>query len=180
MRFYLALWLFLSLSELYGSAANAVVKTLPGDSTKEVTVPYRTRNKMIVVPFLINDSIKANLILDDRCKSLILFGRRYKKLLAAKDDGAKVNGEIKETISADNKISIGIFSSSSIPIVVVPNHNLLNYFTAVHGVVGDDIFSRFEVVVHKESETVTFRPLPNGSLTAHIIPSSHADQPNRK
>src|ERR1044071_5938490 len=51
------------------------------DSANEITVSYRMRNNMLVIPFMINDSVKANLLLDPHCKTLILFGRRYARKL---------------------------------------------------------------------------------------------------
>src|SRR5687768_10840525 len=77
-----------------GAAGRTVVEnnyslkdSLPGaslkDSVEEITLQYRTRNGLIILPVKINDTLKVNLVIDAQCKSVVLFGNRYYKLLEA-------------------------------------------------------------------------------------------------
>ena len=137
------------------------------DSTNEITVSYRTRNNLLVIPFTINESLKVNLLLDPRCKTVILFGKRYRKILRGKyrkniefktpDEVNNISGPV----SYDNKISLGPARAENIQIVVVPNTNIFNFFTSVNGVIGSDFLSDYELVIHEQTQTVTIRPLQN-------------------
>src|SRR5687767_14368562 len=51
------------------------------DSVNEMTLHYRAVRNLIILPVIINDSIKVNLILDTGCRNLVLFGKRFQKLL---------------------------------------------------------------------------------------------------
>src|SRR4051812_38731006 len=51
------------------------------DSVSEMTLHYRCVKNLIVLPVAINDSILVNLILDTGCRNLVLFGKRFQRLL---------------------------------------------------------------------------------------------------
>jgi hypothetical protein len=50
------------------------------DSVREVTFRYKTVQGLILLPVIINDTVKVNLILDTGCRNLVLFGKRFQKL----------------------------------------------------------------------------------------------------
>ena len=56
------------------------------DNIPEVTLNYGTYNDLIVLPITINDGIKVNLILDTGCRNVLLFGKRFEKLLPTLPD----------------------------------------------------------------------------------------------
>jgi hypothetical protein len=141
------------------------------NSISEITVSYRTRNNLLVIPFMINESLKVNLLLDPHCKTVILFGKRYKKILRSKrgnDVRYATSAVVDNTsgpVSYDNKISLGPASADNIPIVVVPNTSIFNFFTSVNGVIGSDFLSDYELIIHERTQTVTIRPMRNKQLS---------------
>jgi hypothetical protein len=52
------------------------------DTVREMTVRYKNIRNLIVLPMVLNDSIRVNLILDTGCRTLVLFGNRFSKLLS--------------------------------------------------------------------------------------------------
>lgn len=129
-----------------------------------MTLRYRTVNTLILLPVVINDSIHVNLILDTGCKNLILFGKKFQKLLklnagrqiqfSGLGDGNPVSG----FLSLRNKVCIKAVLGKDIPIVVVPKRNLFQEYADVHGVVGYEIFSRFEIELNPGKQVIVFRP----------------------
>jgi hypothetical protein len=157
--------LFCLLSSYSFAVASASVSGffLP-DSLDAMTISYRTVDGLIVLPVRINDSIEVNLLLDTGCRNLILFGKKFKNQLdfrgsrpvifSGLGNGSPVKGEL----SLGNKVSIGHVIGRQIPIVVVQNSNLFGKLHKIDGVVGYDIFLRFEVELNPRHRTVTFRP----------------------
>lgn len=180
---------FVVLSLFYcNTSASAVPVTnhlhsIFSDSTKnndslEVSLQYRTRNHLVIIPVKINDTLKVNLILDAQCKSVILFGKRYHKLLEATRQKSglqenKLSDSKIEYISLNNKISVGGMLNENMPIVVMPNINALNFFTSVNGVIGYDFLSRFDVSIDRKTSTITFRPLPENSISDRAFYARH-------
>ncbi len=134
------------------------------DSVNEMTLKYRTVRGLIVLPVTINDSVQVNLILDTGCRNLILFGkelRRYFKINPGKPvefsglgSGAPVTG----LLSLDNKVSIEHVLGNGIPIVIVDNKKLFANYYNVQGVIGYEIFLKFEIELNPKAQLITFRP----------------------
>jgi hypothetical protein len=149
----------------YGSAVGSPDSGffLP-DSVNEMTLGYRTIRNLIVLPVTINDSITVNLILDTGCRNLVLFGKQFQKLFHllpnrhVEFSGLGSGKPVQGFISIQNKVSIHQVLGESIPIVVVPNKNVLGLYNDIHGVIGYEIFFRFEIELNPETETITFRP----------------------
>lgn len=149
----------------FSQAANhpAAGFSLP-DSVSEMTLRYKTVKNLIILPVTLNDSVQVNLILDTGCRNLILFGKRFTKRFlilqgrrvefSGLGSGRAVNGEL----SIGNKVSIDQVLGSQIPVVVVPGNNLFASYDNVDGVIGYDIFLKFEVEVNASQRTITFRP----------------------
>jgi hypothetical protein len=152
-------------------AGHQMAAQIATDTVKEITLSYRTRNNLLVVPVMINDSIKVNLILDPNCKAVILFGKRFQKLLAEKKtNSAKASKRLTgypastDALSLNNKISIGPAMGENVPIVILPNQNALNFFTSVNGIMGYEILSRFEITLDPKTETITIGPEKQASV----------------
>ena len=71
----LLLALTFSLSTLNGFAPTAGF-FLP-DSVRQVTLTYKRTFNLVLLPVIINDSIRLNLILDTGCSNLVLFVEVY-------------------------------------------------------------------------------------------------------
>lgn len=134
------------------------------DSVEQMTIKYRTVKGLIVLPVTINDSIQVNLILDTGCRNLILFGKRFMKVFkmsgarpiefSGLGSGRPPTGKL----SIGNKVSINHVLGNQIPLVVVGSNNVFGQYHNVHGVIGYDIFLKFEIELNASAETVTFRP----------------------
>jgi hypothetical protein len=134
------------------------------DSVNEMTIHYRSVKNLIVLPVVINDSISVNLILDTGCRNIVLFGKRFQKLLKLNPEkkiqfsGLGSGKAVHGFLSLSNKISIQEVLGESIPVVVVGNRNLFSLYNEVHGVIGYDIFLRFELELNPVEQIITFRP----------------------
>lgn len=139
------------------------------DSVQEMTMKYRTIKDLIILPLTINDSVEVNLILDTGCRNLILFGRRFKKRFRMNTDrpvvfsglgnGNAVSGEL----SLNNRVSIDQVLGEQIPVVIIGDNNLFRNYQNVDGVIGYDIFVKFEVEINARSRIITFRPALSSS-----------------
>ena len=141
------------------------------DSVSEVTLRYKRTNNLILLPVTINDSIHVNLILDTGCRNVVLFGRRFMKEFDIHPDkrvefsGLGSGGSVAGRISFGNKVSIDAVAGERIPVVVVPNPNLFGAFTGVDGIIGYDIFIKFEIELHAGQQLITFRPAQTATLS---------------
>jgi hypothetical protein len=145
------------------------------DHIQEVSFRYRSIDKLIILPVIINDSIQLNLILDTGCRNLVLFGKRFQKLFTLEPDkkvqfsglgsGRPVNG----ALSLKNKVSINDVLGENIPVIIIPNQNLFSVYNNVHGVIGYDIFTKFEVELNPSIQLITFRPAITASLNEDYI-----------
>jgi hypothetical protein len=140
------------------------------DSIHSMTLKYRTVKGLIVLPVTINDSIQVNLILDTGCRNLILFGRKFRKLLLMNSgkpiefSGLGNGGPVTGALSLGNKVSINDVLGHQIPVVVVPSSNLFANYHDVHGVIGYDIFLKFEIELNPAEKIITFRPALKSSI----------------
>ena len=167
MKYLHALLLQAFLGLLFCTALAATIPKagffLP-DSVHEMTLRYRTAANLIVLPVLINDSVEVNLILDTGCRNLILFGKKFKNIFPINSgkeikfsglgDGKQVTG----LLSLGNKVSIKQVLGEHIPIVIVDNKNVFSSYRNIHGVIGYDIFLKFEIELNARENLITFRP----------------------
>ena len=134
------------------------------DSLREVTLKYSTIGNLVLLPVTINDSIRVNLILDTGCRNLVLFGKRFNKLLEMQPErtvqfsGLGAGKPVVGRLSLGNKVSIDAVIGRRIPVVVVPGQNLFGPHDNVDGVIGYDIFIKFEVELRVSRQLITFRP----------------------
>ena len=142
------------------------------DSVEELTFRYKTIGNLILLPVSINDTIQVNLILDTGTRNLVLFGKRFKKDFDFLPDskvqfsGLGNGNPVFGKLSINNKVKINSVMGLDIPIVVVPSRNLFGSLANVHGVVGYEIFQKFEIEINPALEEITFRS-----------PSSHYTRP---
>ncbi|MEP6735004.1 MAG: retropepsin-like aspartic protease [Chryseolinea sp.] len=140
------------------------------DSVNEVTIRYKKIQNLIILPVVINDSIKLNLVLDTGCRNLILFGKKLTKLFnmhptkMVEFSGLGAGRAVSGRISLGNKVSIGAVLGKHIPIVVVPNQNLFGVYPNVDGIIGYDVFIKFEIEFSHTLQSIIFRPAMNAEL----------------
>jgi hypothetical protein len=159
---------FLQVTFLAGFISSSFCAPTSGfylpDSITQMTLKYRLVRQLIVLPFVINDSIRVNLILDTGCRNLVLFGKQFQKMLQLRTDrqvqfsGLGSGAPVYGNLSLDNKVSLQEVLGEQIPIVVVPDRNVLSTFKDVHGIIGHEIFLKFEIELNPALQTITFRP----------------------
>ncbi|HTF31073.1 MAG TPA: aspartyl protease family protein [Flavitalea sp.] len=162
LNFFLLFFLVLFYFSSFGAVPTAGF-FLP-DSVNEMTLKYRTAKGLIILPVTINDSVQVNLILDTGCRNLILFGKKFKNLFrmsSAKPivfSGLGSGRPVTGKLSIGNKVSISEVLGEQIPVVVVETNNLFGNYHNVHGVIGYDIFLKFEIELNAVARTIVFRP----------------------
>lgn len=142
------------------------------DSLKEVTFKYRSHGNLIILPVTINDSVKVNLILDTGCRNLVLFGTQFNRFFELHPE-KKVNFSglgsgkpVSGRLSLNNKVSIDAVIGEKIPVVIIPDQKLFRPGDDVDGIIGYDIFIKFEVELICARRQITFRP----AIKAEIAP----------
>jgi hypothetical protein len=140
------------------------------DNLHQVSFHYRVVNNLIILPVTINDTIQLNLILDTGCRNLVLFGKRFQKMFhlepnqSIKFSGLGSGSPVYGSLSLQNCVSIDAVIGNNIPVVVVPSQNLFRHYPNVHGVIGYDIFTKFEVEINAIKRIITFRPAATATL----------------
>jgi hypothetical protein len=134
------------------------------DSIREVSIKFKTINNLIVLPVRINDTITVNLILDTGCRNVVLFGKRFDKILKTNQQreiifsGLGAGDAVTGHLSLHNKISLESVIGRELPIVVVPEKNLFSQYHNIHGIIGYDIFLKFQIEINSREKMITFRP----------------------
>ena len=125
---------------------------------------YRTVNGLIILPVTINDSISVSLILDTGCRNMILFGKKFRRSFKRLDgkpvqfSGLGKGKPVTGSLSIGNKVSINEVLGVQIPIVIIDENNLFSSYQHVDGVIGYDIFLKFEIEINQRTRTISFRP----------------------
>lgn len=163
-------FLFMLLLSATFLAARPTAGFFLPDSIGEMTLNYRAVKGLIVLPVTINDSVEVNLILDTGCRNLILFGRRFTKMFKMNPgkpvvfSGLGSGRSASGMLSLGNKVSIYQVIGEQIPLVVVANNKIFGNYHNIDGVIGYDIFLKFEVELNPKDRTITFRPALRSSV----------------
>ncbi len=144
--------------------------SMPED-VSEVTFKFQRIMNLIILPVLINDTVTVNLILDTGCRNLVLFGNRFQKRFILEPerkirfsglgDGKPVDGKL----SLHNKVSIQALIGESIPVIIIPDQNLFPSHFNVHGIIGYDVFIKFEIEFSLAKKWITFRPAATAQIS---------------
>jgi hypothetical protein len=138
-------------------------------SNQETTIKYWSYKNLIVLPVTINDTVNVNLILDSGCPNLVLFGKDFYKSFKY-ISGRKVKfsglGEGKQTeglLSIGNKVFISKILGKNIPVVLVNRNRIFE--NNIDGVIGYELFIKFEIEINPFNQTITFRSAAKGVNT---------------
>lgn len=150
------------------------------DSLNEFTLKYNTVDHLIILPVKINDSIQVNLILDTGCRNILLFGKRFQKLFSLDPNriiefsGMGSGKNVQGKLALANRASIGMVEGENVPIVVIPERKIFQRFDHIDGLIGYDIFTKFEVEIHPSQQLITFRSAFN-----NYVPEGYSKIPMR-
>ncbi len=158
--------LLFAFALLTGIATNATPTEgffLP-DSVNEITFRYKNIDNLIVLPVRINDSEVVSLVLDTGCRNLVLFGKRFRKMLAGTDprtitfSGLGRGKPVTGFITLENDVEFSAVTGKRIAIVVVPERNVFQNNPQIDGVIGYELFLKFEIEINFGQQLITFRP----------------------
>jgi len=167
---FIVLLIFYFLTSSTQASETKAGFSLP-DDVSEVSLKFQTIRNLIVLPVVINDSIKVNLILDTGCRNLVLFGKRFQNLFQTTPNqkvqfsGLGDGNPIQGKLSLNNKVSIQAVIGEKIPVVIVAEKNLFSSYAGIHGVIGYDIFIKFEIELDPVHQVITFRPASSSELS---------------
>lgn len=168
------------ISVMFGLSMSPVNASAPGgfflpDSITEMTLKYRVVKDLVVLPVTINDSIVVNLILDTGCRNLVLFGKKFKRKFGMSGDrpvtfsGLGKGEPVAGGLSIGNTVSIYAVLGRQIPVVIVNDNKLFSDYDNVDGVIGYEIFFKFEIELNARAKTVTFRPAAMAEAPAGFV-----------
>ena len=69
-------------------------------------------------------------------------------------------------MSLDNKVAIGAVQGSRIPVVIVENQKLFGSNMGVDGIIGYEVFIKFEIELIPSNQSITFRPAYTSDLSS--------------
>jgi hypothetical protein len=147
---------------------------------EEVSLRYKSFNNLIVIPVIINGNLPVNLILDTGTRNIVLFGKRFNDLfLFASERNVQFSGmgsgkPMYGKVSLGNKVELTSLVGERIPIVIVPNKSSFITNPKIDGIIGYDIFQKFEVEINPQQKKVTFR-----SSFSSIVPPGFVQVPMR-
>lgn len=145
---------------------------------------YRTMDNLIVLPFVVNGTRQVNLVLDTSCRTVILFGKKFGQSLetvpgrTVEFSGMGSGQPARGIVSLGNEVRLGPVRGENIPIVIVSQKRPFQNHMKIDGLIGYDIFTRFEIEIHPYRQEITFRSafhrcLPDGY---EYIPLNMLDQ----
>jgi hypothetical protein len=144
------------------SEASPVAGFFLPDSLFEFSMHYKTIDNLIILPVAINDSVSVNLILDTGCRNMLLFGRRFEKYFRTESKLVQFSGlgsgkPVTGKLSLNNNVSIQAVAGKQIPIIIVAGKNLFASLPGVDGIIGYEIFAKFEIEINFREQLITFR-----------------------
>jgi len=154
----LSVWALVCLSFLLSQSFNSNGQISLAADSCATTVRYYKRNELAVVPVMINDTLQVNMLLDPRCKTVVLFGKRFEKLMRESIKNGNGTEKMKGELFLDNTIEVGQVKATNIRIAVVPNRDPMNFFLSINGVIGYNVFRDFQIVRDQKHQILTFIP----------------------
>src|SRR5690349_22564920 len=95
------------------------------DGYSHTTIQFERHRDLIVIPVVMNDSIKLRLVLDTGTRSLLLYGKKFRRLGNLRPDKkVKVTGwgspkGVDAHLSFPNKVSLGEIRGESVGVAIV-------------------------------------------------------------
>ena len=139
------------------------------DGFSHTTIPFQKYQDLIVIQVQMNDSIKLNLILDTGTRSLLLYGKKFRKLQNIRRDKlVKVTGwgsshSVNANLSYPNTINLGEIRGDLVGVAVVDHGRMLADAPGIDGIIGYELFVRFAVEINYKTRTIhLYDHLPDG------------------
>jgi hypothetical protein len=142
---------------------------------EQVTLRYTCVNNLIVLPVTINGNLKVNLILDTGTRNIVLFGKEFRNQFTFapyKDiqfSGMGSGKPVYGKLSINNRVELTSLIGEDIPLVVVSSKNIFAGNSKIDGIIGYDIFQKFEVEIQPHEKLITFRSPFTGVIPAGYV-----------
>jgi hypothetical protein len=133
------------------------------------TIHFDRHNGLIIIPVVMNDTMKLRLILDTGTRSLLLYGKKFRSLQnIRRDKQVKVTGwgspnGVNAFLSFPNKVSLGEIRGEAVGVAIVDRNRVLPDMPGVDGIIGYELFARFAVEINYRTRTIhLYDRLPAG------------------
>lgn len=130
------------------------------EGVSHTTIHFTTYQNLILIPAQLNDTLRVTLILDTGTRSLLLYGKKFKKLQRAlSHKKVRVTGwgspnGVEAALSFPNSIAIGDVRGTDLGIAVVDDRKLFSDKPQIDGIIGYELFVRFAVEIDYKSKTI--------------------------
>jgi hypothetical protein len=145
------------------------------DGFSHTTIRFERYRDLIIIPVVLNDSIKLRLVLDTGTRSLLLYGKKFRGLQnLRRDKKVKVTGwgspkGVDAFLSFPNKISLGEIRGEALGAAIVDHGRMFNDIPAIDGIIGYELFVRFAVEINYRTKTIhLYDQLPEGHTETFI------------
>jgi hypothetical protein len=145
------------------------------DGHSHTTIHFDRYKDLIVIPVVMNDTIKLRLVLDTGTRSLLLYGKRFSALQnMRRDKKVMVTGwgspkGVNAFLSFPNKISLGEIRGEAVGIAIVERGRILPESPSIDGIIGYELFARFAVEINYKTKTIKlYDRLPDGHTNQFI------------
>src|SRR5689334_21836904 len=133
------------------------------------TIHFDMFRNLIVIPALLNDSVKVKLILDTGTRSMLLYGKRFSTMPnLTKSRHVKVSGwgspeGIDAGVSYPNSVALGNVKGQALGVAVVSTRSLFAERPSIDGIIGYELFVKLVVEINYKARTIRlFEKLPYG------------------
>lgn len=162
LTFHKILLLFFCLSQGFVAHSQFIGYRIDSSETKSV-FPFEFINNLVIVPVLLNDSVRMKFILDTGLRTTLLTEGNEHQLEVAYNRTVKISGlgssgEIEAFVASNVKLQLpGITGRGQTLIVLGEDYlNLQSHIgQEVHGILGYDFFSHFVVKIDYTSKKIT-------------------------
>jgi hypothetical protein len=151
-------FLLLSLSALGGPDIKSGYQFVDGHS--HTTIKFEQYRDLIVIPVVMNDTVRLRLVLDTGTRSLLLYGKKFKRLSnLRRDKHVKVSGwgspkGVDACLSYPNTISLGKIRGDALGVAVVDHGHMFYDIPSIDGIIGYELFVRFAVEINYQTSTI--------------------------
>lgn len=131
------------------------------NGTSSTSIQFETFRDLIVIPAMINDSVKVKLILDTGTRSMLLYGKRFASMPnLSTNRRLKVSGwgsplGVDGGVSYPNNIVLGSVKGQGLGVAVVTTRHIFEEKPGIDGIIGYELFAKFVVEINYKTKTMT-------------------------
>jgi hypothetical protein len=130
------------------------------DGHSHTTIKFEQYRDLIVIPVVMNDTVRLKLVLDTGTRSLLLYGKKFRRLSnLRRDKSVKVTGwgspnGVDACLSYPNSISLGKVRGDALGVAIVDHGHMFDDIPSIDGIIGYELFVRFAVEINYKTSTI--------------------------